>query len=142
MSLKSKRDHQHQKAKITSANKPRIRGIVILLLLKAILGIFLAGAAIQKIQKYADNPSYIIEPWALPVSYIALGLAGLSFVAAMLIMRYKKSGLWLGGALIILDLLLIIGGVASIDLSVLIHIFAFYYIYKYLTQQPERTFFT
>jgi hypothetical protein len=132
------------KTKDMSVKKPRVRGIVILLFLKAIL----YGLLVIHIQSVINNTSFIVEWWALPLSYALLGLAGAGWIAVILIALYKRLGLILGGAIVglelLLNLLLTIGASATEVnyLPIFINIYILWYIYKYVNHQPENTFFS
>lgn len=139
---KLKRDFEPEKEKI---KRPRVIGIVVLLILKGLLGGVINFASYQEITPLLNNPDYIVEGWVMPLIYFSIALAGLSIVAAVLILRYKKIGLQLGGIVIgidlVLTLLVIVNGMGSFGLGMVINIAAFYYIYKYVTQEPEKAFF-
>lgn len=124
--------------------KPRVLGIVGLLFLRAILVGFLTLMNINQINEVIGNPAYIVEDWALPLNYALFAFAVASFVAAVLIGAYKKMGLWIGGGLIVIDLiiagLLLLGGQPPSPLGIIINFAVLYYINKYMSP-PESEFF-
>lgn len=130
--------------------KPRVGGVVVLLFAKAILSGVMVWINIQEIQRVINDPNYIVESWALPLNYGILALAVASFVAAVLIARYKSAGLILGGIVIGLDLLLgLIGSMGTGNGNSLfsspaffLNLWALYYIVKYANGYPQNTYFS
>jgi len=124
--------------------KPRVVGIVGLLIIRALLVGFLTLMNINEINEVIDNPAFIVESWALPLNYALFGFAVASFVAAILIGAYKRNGLILGGVLIVIDLaiagLLLLSGQPPSVLGVLVNFAVLYYINKYMSP-PESEFF-
>ncbi|GEM_PF-5828514 len=125
--------------------KPRVVGIVILLVLRALVIGGFTLFNINEINAVIDNPAYIVESWALPLNYALFAFAVASFVAAVLIGAYRKMGLMIGGSIIVIDLvlagfLLLTGEPPSI-FGVIINFAVLYYINKYMSP-PESEFFT
>lgn len=139
-------DNPAEKSKHDASEKPRVIGIAGLLILKGLLTGFLTVSSIQEINSVLNNPDYIVESWALPLSYGLLAISALLVLAAVLIFMYKKVGLYLGGALIVLDLALLVfsiaNGTSSFGLALVIDGLILYYIYRYVTQEPDKLFFT
>ena len=147
MSLQSDMQTDNYKSKRgDDVKKPRVLGIVILLFLRAFLVGFLTLANINQINAVLDNSDYIVESWALPLNYALFAFAVASFVAAVLIVAYKRNGLIIGGALIVIDLvamlgLMLLAGETPSVLGVVLNFAVLYYINKYMSP-PESEFFT
>lgn len=147
MSLKSDMQTDNYKSKRgDTAKKPRVLGIVLLLFLRAFLVGILTLANINEINAVIDNPDYIVESWALPLNYALFAFAVASFVAAVLIGAYKRNGLIIGGALIIIDLVATFGLMLFLaetpsGLGIILNFAVLYYIKKYMSP-PESEFFT
>jgi len=129
-------------------DKPKVRGTVGILILRGALTLFQVFTTLGEVNSLQAQ-GIEFEGWFVPTLYLLLVLGVMSIVGAVLIALYKRLGLYLGGAAVGIDLLAFvllfvtgqialgavgIGGVA-IDLLIL------YYIYKYLTQEPEKLAF-
>jgi hypothetical protein len=128
-------------------NRPRVRGTVVLLSFMGIANSILAYLNIDQINTVKNDPRYIVPDWLLPVNYAVIVFGIMSVVAAVLIARYKRAGLYLGAVVIIISLLAAagmfsMGGGSSIGCGIIFQVAALYYIHKYLTQLPEASFFT
>lgn len=84
-----------------------------------------------------------------PLAYLSLVIGVLQLAGGVLIFMYKRLGLLIAGAVyainIILNVLSVIAGyttLQSIVLNTIISAAVLYYVYKYLTSEPEKTFFT
>jgi hypothetical protein len=130
-----------------SAQRPRVIGIVLLALLGALVNI--AGgvillAAINQLRAESTE----VQSWAAPTAYFLIVLGILDAVAAILIMRYKRMGLLLGalvfGVALLSNIYQVVTGAAisSVIVGVIIQLAVLYYIYLYLTREPDKTFFT
>ena len=139
--------------------KPRVIGIVILCIIVGLLslvgGIFLL-ISISALQadptlggSVQADPSSVAALIALkPFSYLALVLGVLDLFTAILLLMYKKVGLYLAAISFGLTLLSSvyyqisgIGGVTTI-LNIVLDLAVLYYVYIYLTREPQKTFFT
>jgi hypothetical protein len=85
--------------------------------------------------------------WVAPLAYVGLILGALELISAVLIFFYKRIGLYIGGTIFLIGLIVtatqFLG--ASLDwgaiISVVIDLTVLYYVYIYLTRDPERSFF-
>lgn len=129
----------------TQVERPRVRGIVGIALLRGILTIFLVSMNLDALNRMSNVPG-----WVLPSLYFALVLAVGSIVAALLIAFYKRWGLYLAvvtfGIDTLLTILFFVTGQTTASIGVLlgfgINLLVLYYVYRYLTQQPEAAAFT
>jgi hypothetical protein len=130
------------------ASKPRVIGIGGLCLVGGalnILGSLNTIGAIGEVQALGAA----LPGWFAPLAYLSLVLGVLQLVAGVLIFMYKRLGLLIGGAVFIIHILLNIflvvtnyATISSIAVNTIISLAALYYIYKYMTSEPEKTFFT
>jgi hypothetical protein len=125
------------------ARKPRVIGIVILLLLRGILTLVVSFSTLGEINA---NPE-LWESWAQPYYYGVIVLSILMIVGGVLTAMYRRAGLMLGLATTIIDLiasviLLIALQFAPNLLYIVISLAILYYCYKYLTSEPDKSFFT
>ena len=132
--------------------KPSVWAIVILAILRGGFGL-LQGT--QNIGFYNANQD-LLPGWIGIVYYAIVAMALVMFGAAFFIWQRKRLGLQLGvlgfGVDLVLGILVIVLSVGEgYDISTMIgsSILPFvidglvlYYLYKYLNQMPERTFFT
>jgi uncharacterized membrane protein (UPF0136 family) len=129
-----------------AVKRPKVRGTVIL---TAFLGFLLLLSAYVRL----SAPAALLDAPQLgylrPAGYISIALGILLVIDAVLIASYKRIGLFIG--LLAYVLLLAYYGLLflrakSLDmftlLTVILMIAAAYYLYKYLTHEPEKQFFT
>jgi hypothetical protein len=131
--------------------KPRVIGIVILAFLGAILNV-LGGIGLLSLiasASAAGLSSTDIPGWITPLAYLSIVLGVVNFVSAILLLMYKRLGLLLVAATTVITLLINIVSVAtgnstigSVALGSLIQLAILYYVYIYLTREPEKSFFT
>jgi hypothetical protein len=134
-------------ASAVPVKKPRVIGIVILSLIGGVLSI-LGAIGILAI---AGDPTYasVLPGWVAPLGYLTLVLGVLELLGAVLLLMYRKLGLYLTGGLYVLNLLIlvveIVTGNATLSitniLSILLGLAVLYYVYIYLTREPDKTFF-
>jgi hypothetical protein len=135
----------------TPADRPRVVGIVILCLLGGVLGI-LGGLGLLAIIGVAGSSTSSLEipGWYTLLAYLSLVLGVVELIAAILIALYKRIGLIVGGAIFLIGLIntviQILAGAATFSIGtiigILIDLAVLYYIYIYLTREPEKTFFS
>jgi hypothetical protein len=130
------------------ASKPRVVGIGALCLVGGVLTI-LASLGLVSLVNEANALGATLPGWITPLAYGSLVLGALQLVAGVLIFMYKRIGLMIGGAVyginVLLNIILVVTGnttLQSIALNTIISLAALYYIYKYMTSEPEKTFFT
>jgi hypothetical protein len=148
--MKSKEEYYEMfdKPKHTSSqDRPTVRGTVVLLTFVGIFNVIMAYFNIVQINQFINDPRYTIPSWFLPLNYAFIILGIMSIVAAVLIARYKRIGLILGAIIIVINLaasliaLIVISANPGLCGTVL-QIAALYYIYEYLTKEPQSTYFT
>jgi hypothetical protein len=135
-----------------ATKKPRVVGIVIFSILGGLLS--LAGGAllltgISAIQADPDYAELAITAKGLtPFAYLAIGIGVLELIVAVLLLMYKRIGLILAAVAFGLGLLLNIynqvsgsGGLTTIG-GILLDLAILYYVYIYLTREPDKNFFT
>jgi len=124
--------------------KPRIWGIVGLAALKGILGIVSNIGVVDQLNSISSSR---YPGWLPPVVYLLIGLGVIALAAAVLVALYRRLGLQLGAVVfgldVLLGLLLSTSGVFQINIIALaLDAVVLYYIYQYLTKEPQRSFFT
>ncbi|MEO8391805.1 MAG: hypothetical protein ABI700_02330 [Chloroflexota bacterium] len=127
-------------------DRPKVRGTVILSAFVGVLNL-LAGLLALSTLNALGNVSVPIEVGFL--TYFPLGLGVLLLIAALLIATYKRLGLRIG---LVAYLLYFAEGVYSFLqgarpdllglLTIVLAVAAANYLYKYLTGEPEKQFFT
>ncbi len=134
----------------SAANKPRVIGIVGLCIIGGILNIIGGLGLVAAVNAAREIVSEAQEySWVGPLAYAVIALGALQILAAILILMYKRIGLIIGGAIYLIGLLLIalqiLTGSAALSIttiiSILIDLAVLYYIYVYLTREPEKSFF-
>jgi hypothetical protein len=136
-------------AATAGVKRPRVIGIVILSLIGAFFGL-LGGVGLLGLIAAAQAEGTTVPSWITLTAYVTIALAVIAFLAAILMLMYKRLGLYLGalcyGISLILTILQVVGGQstisASVIIGVLIDLVVLYYIYIYLTREPEKSFFT
>lgn len=130
-----------------AVKKPRVIGIVILSLLGGVLGI-LGGIALLAIIAAAGIDVNVPASLAM-IAYLVIFLGVVDLLAAVLLLMYKRIGLYLAGISYIISVLLTVyniatgnSSIASSILSLLIDAAVLYYVYIYLTREPDKTFFS
>lgn len=131
--------------------KPRVTGIVGVWAIRAVWGIGMALVSLQQIGYSTESSlfSQSRDVASLKSSmYILIAVNVLSLLAAGLTMRYRRIGLVLGGLITILDLLGLVwffstGIINTVCNSafLILDILILYYLYKYLTHEPEKLAF-
>ncbi len=131
-----------------SVKKPRVIGIVILTFLGAILNV-LGGVGLLALISSAQAAGADIPGWITPLAYLTIVLGVIDFIGAVLLLMYKRIGLLLLTATTVITLLINVISVAtgnstigSVALGSLIQLAILYYLYIYLTREPEKSFFT
>jgi hypothetical protein len=132
----------------TSVGKPRVIGIGGLCLVGGVLTI-LASLGLVGLVNQAQALGAAIPGWIAPLAYLSLALGALQIVAGVLIFMYKRIGLMIGGAVyvinVLINIVMVVTGnttITSIALNTVISFAVLYYIYKYMTSEPEKNFFT
>ena len=122
--------------------KPRVIGIVVILLLRSAFTFFIAYTNIQAINQSPE----LYESWALPFYYFLVAMGVALLIAAVLIAQYKRLGLILGAGTSIVDVvltvLLFIAGYGASPLGLAVSALILYFLFKFLRNEPEKTFFT
>jgi hypothetical protein len=123
--------------------KPRVLGIVGISILRGIVALITTLPVLQDI---GANPQDYLS-WAQPFYLVVLAIGLVLLVSAVLIALYKRVGLIIGGIVMVLDvvlgvLLLVTGQGAPNWIGLIITLAILYYIYKYLTTEPDRSYFT
>jgi hypothetical protein len=128
-----------------TVQKPRVIGIVILSVLGGILGI-LAGIGLMSLPSIAASSGTTVEGWVMPLGVFTLILGILDLVAAVLLMMYKRLGIIIGLVSYGLAMLSNIWSAATGNgvniIGILIGLAVLYYLYRYLTHEPEKSFFS
>jgi hypothetical protein len=146
-------------ATATATKKPRVVGIVILCILVGALSLLGAVFLLVSISALEADPtlggSIQTDPATVatvialkPFAYLGLVLGVLDLIAAILLLMYKKAGLYLAAISFGLTLLQSAysqitgnGGITTI-INIVLDLLVLYYVYIYLTREPEKTFFT
>lgn len=119
-----------------------VMGVVFLFLARGVLGLLGVGALFVALQ--GDLAAYV--SWA-PLAVLAMGtVALLSIGVALLIWRRKRIGLLLGVVAVLgefgLSLLLLAATTTPPNvLGLVINVILLYYVYRFLTHEPERSLF-
>ncbi len=117
-----------------SVQKPRVIGIVILCILGAIVNI-LAGVALVGLASGSQLIGIVL---------VVIGVV--EGVAGVLLMMYKRMGVMLGlgiyGLGLVLDIISIVTGQGVNYFSIVLTLVVLYYLYRYYSHEPEKTFFT
>jgi hypothetical protein len=129
-----------------AAARPKVRGTVIL---SGFIGVISLIQGWTWLSPVIDLRGVTIPTWYIVNVGFMLGLGALMLAAAVMIARYRKRGLQLGLAIYVLYLgntaYGIVSGVRP-DLlgafTIVLAVAALYYIFRYLTRDPEREFFT
>lgn len=126
----------------STEKKPRVIGLVVILVLRSLLTLFIAYTGIQEINVAPE----LYESWGLPLQYFVIAIGVLLLIAAILIARYKRLGLMIGAGAILVDVVLalifFISGSGSNPVGLAVSALILYYIFKYLRNEPEKSFFT
>lgn len=125
--------------------RPRVIGLVGIALLRGLFTLYQTAGSLDVVNNARNVPG-----WVAPLLYLSIGLAVLSIIAAVLIALYRRWGLYLavvafGVDLALLVILFVAGQVVfnvGLALNVAVTLLVLYYVYKYLTQEPEKSFFT
>ena len=128
-----------------TAKRPRVIGLVGLLIIGGLLGLLGSLGLIGIISSGLSD----IPGWVTATAYLSLVLSVGGLVTAVLIALYRRVGLMLGlgifGLSVISTVLQLLSGQVSLGLSTIITLViafaALYYCYIYLTREPEKTFF-
>jgi hypothetical protein len=137
-------------AATATVKRPRVIGILIILIFFGAILNVLGGLGSLALISEAQAQGLVIPGWITLVAYLALALAILAFVSAVLLLMYKRLGLILGaviyGTNLLLNVALVVTGQTALNISViigvLIPLIVLYYIYIYLTREPEKSFFS
>lgn len=119
-----------------------VMGVVFLFLARGVLGLLGVGALFVALQ--ADLAAYV--SWT-PLAVLAMAaVALLSIGVALLIWRRKRIGLLLGVVAVVgefgLSLLLLAATSTPPNvLGLVINLILLYYVYRFLTHEPERSLF-
>ena len=131
-----------------SVKRPRVILIVILSALGAVFGL-LGGIGLLTLVASAQQQGATIPSWITLTAYLSIVLAILAGLSAILLLMYKRLGLYLGavsyGVSLIVNILTVVTGqatISSVIIAVLIELVVLYYIYIYLTREPDKSFFT
>ncbi len=129
-------------------DKPRVLGIVGIGILRGVLSVISGMNTLQEIDRISSSR---VPGWLAPAIYLGLALAVITFIAAILIWRYKRLGLQLGAvgfggdAIVALAMVTLQSDVtipfSGLILPLAIDFIVLYYIYKYLTSEPEKDYF-
>ena len=125
-----------------TVKKPRVLGLVGVLFLRGVFTLYIAFTNIQAINQSPE----LYESWALLLYYLLGAMGVVLFISAVLIAMYKRLGLILGAGTSILDavlaVLLFVAGYGIAPLGLVMTALILYYIFKYLRNEPEKSFFT
>src|SRR5690349_6092105 len=106
-------------AATATVKRPRVIGIVILSFIGAIFGALGGIGLLGLIGVAHANGVTDIPGWITPFAYLVLILAVVEFVAAILMLMYKRLGLILGGAAygigLILNIISVVTGQSTIS---------------------------
>jgi hypothetical protein len=127
--------------------KPRVIGLVGILLLRGVLIILISLSTINDVNTIGAS---FFPGWYVPLLYLLLLIGVGAFAGAVLIWMMKRLGLYLGIAVsaadIIIFVLLLLGGYAAFSggsiVGLLISAAIIYYAYRYLNNEPEKLAFT
>ncbi len=126
--------------------KPRVWGIVILGFIRGVLSFFISINTLNEIQDL-ERLGAEFPPLLTPIIYLVLGLAVLVFVSSILLAMYKRWGLYAGivsyGGDLALGgiMLLMFGSLGGGVLGFVIDAIVLRYLYQWLTQHPQTTYF-
>ena len=119
-----------------------VMGVVCLFLARGVLGLLGVGALFVALQ--GDLAAYV--SWT-PLAVLAMGVVALlSIGVALLIWRRKRIGLLLGVVAVLGEfglslLLLAVTSTPPNVLGLVINVILLYYVYRFLTHEPERSLF-
>jgi hypothetical protein len=135
-------------AATATVKRPRVIAIVILSLIGGVLGL-IGALSLMPVISAAQANGLAVPGWLPLLNYLNIILSILAIVSAVLIFRYKRLGLILGavvyGISILLTIVLVVTGQSAITgviISVVIDLVVLYYIYLYLTREPDKSFFS
>ena len=142
----SDRDNR-EKPKRISDEKPPVRSVVGLLLLRGVLMIAFSIRGIVAANMLLDDPATIVSRCVLPLHAVLLLFGILDLITAVQIGRYRRSGLVLGLVVMTAEVLVasllsvVLQGTFTIGFGFWLNLWALYVVWKYLTQHPQKTFF-
>jgi hypothetical protein len=123
----------------TAVKKPRVIWMVILSFIGSVLG-FCGGIPLLGLIAVSDITAF---------GYVMMVLGVISFVSAILLLRYKRVGLYLAAVSHIGTVLIFVYFVASGSNAFLSPLYGLpfdaavlYYVYVYLARTPQKTFFS
>ncbi len=128
------------------AGKTRVIGIVGLMIIGGIQELVQAANQVLAANKIGASGLQGYD-WVAPLAFVGIALGVIELVAAILIFRYRRIGLFIGGTIFLIGLIVtatqLLG--ASLDwgaiINIVIDLAILYYIYIYLTREPEKSFF-
>jgi hypothetical protein len=131
------------------AKRPQVRGTVILSFLGGALNIW-GGLTLISAISLSEGLGTSVETWIKFIAYLSLVIGVLEIAVGILLILYKRIGLVLGivayAVNLLITVLLVITGNQSVGLSLIVNVvvnFAIlYYLYIYLTREPEKSYFT
>jgi hypothetical protein len=128
--------------------KPRIVGIVGLSFLGALINVVQGVGLLAEINTAQARGATGIPGWVPLLAYVLVAFGLVQLVVAVLIMGYKRLGLQIGLVAYSISVLLILAQLAGnpassgVFLPLLVQGAVVYYINKYLTHEPEKSYFT
>lgn len=125
----------------TKVRKPRVLGLVLVLLLRSVL-IYIAYTTIQEINQAPE----LYASWALTFYYLLLAMGVAMLIGAILIALYRRLGLIIAIGTSLLDFALgLFAFLAWSEINgvgLALSAYILYYTVKYLRNEPEKSFFT
>jgi hypothetical protein len=128
-----------------------LASIVILAFLGAILNV-LGGVGLLTLiasATAAGATSADIPGWVTPLAYLTIALGVIDGIGGVMLLMYKRLGLLLVAATTVITLIIniisVVTGnstIGSVAIGRLIQLAILYYLYIYLTREPEKSFFT
>src|SRR5947208_822743 len=134
-----------------SVKKPRVIGIALLSVIGGVLSI-IGGVALLGLISAANagaTPDTAVPGYVTILAYVTIILGVIDILAAILLFMYKKLGLYLARLSYCIAVLFTIYNIGSQNTTIgssivglIIDAAVLYYVYIYLTREPDKSFFS
>ncbi len=131
-----------------NVQRPRTLGIIIVCLIGGTFNTWSGGSLINQVNEFIAQGGKPHD-WVLSTAYFSIVLGVLQLQSALLVSRYKRIGLYLCAFVFIVTLLtngyvFLTRRIASPTTVgwIFLPAYVLYYVYRYLTQEPQRSFFS